>query len=106
MIQITYLRDQAAVHLKGHAQNAPLGHDLVCASVSILAYTLAAFVLKLADKGRAENFTASLLPGEAHIACTPTESERSAVTLVFDSICTGFHLLSEQFPENVGFEVG
>ena len=37
--------------IKGHAGAAEEGHDIVCSSVSILAYTLAQYVSNCFEKG-------------------------------------------------------
>ena len=44
MIEVIYYREKNRVSISGHAFSGEAGHDLVCAGVSALAYTLAANV--------------------------------------------------------------
>ena len=43
MIKVVYHRDHNKVEVTGHAHSGEAGHDLVCASASILVYTIASF---------------------------------------------------------------
>lgn len=103
MIRIVYRRDGHSVRIRGHAGSGEAGHDLVCAAVSILAYTLASFVLNVEKDGAADS-TALLRSGEAEIACTPTKEKRGEVTRGMDALCEGFAILAEEFPANVTYE--
>ena len=105
MINITYHRDLNRVEMQGHAQSGELGHDLVCASATILVYTLATFVENMKKAGQVYNPTAELKEGEALIYCSPPTKYRSSVTLVFDSICAGFELLARDYPDNISYEI-
>ena len=104
MIRIVYRRDEHSVRIRGHAGSGEAGHDLVCAAVSILAYTLAAVVLRIEEIGSATHSTAALRSGEAEIACTPAEEKSGEITRVMDAVCEGFAILAEEFPENAVFE--
>ena len=44
MIQAVYDRNENKIAIKGHAYSGEPGHDLICASASMLVYTLAAAV--------------------------------------------------------------
>ena len=105
MIKVTYHRDINCVTMEGHAQSGEVGHDLVCASASILAYTLAAFVENLKEARQVYNPTVSLKEGDALISCNPPNKYRGSVTLVFDSICGGFELLARDYPDNISYEI-
>ena len=94
MIKVIYHRDLNRVSVTGHAQSGEVGHDLVCASASILVYTLASFVENMKDAGQVYNPTAELKNGDALISCSPPNKFKRSVTLVFDSIrffCTQIH---------------
>ena len=67
MITVVYHRDLNRVSIEGHAQSGEVGHDLVCASVSTLAYTLAAFVLNMKDAKQVYNPKVELNDGDALI---------------------------------------
>ena len=106
MIQVIYHRKFHRMTMEGHARNAEPGHDLVCASASILAYTLAKNVLKLAAGGQIRlSPVVKLEEGNAEICVTPKSGFQSVVTLIFDSVCTGFALLANDYPENISYEV-
>lgn len=104
MIRIVYRRDEHSVRIRGHAGSGEAGHDLVCAAVSILAYTLSAFVLRMEEIGSATHSTAALRSGEAEIACTPMKEKSGEVTSVMDALCEGFAILAGEYPENVTYE--
>ena len=104
MVRIVYRRDEHSVRIYGHAGSGEAGHDLVCAAVSILAYTLAAFVANMEKDGTAIGSTARLRSGEAEIACTPTKGKSGEVTRGMDALCEGFAILAEEFPANVTYE--
>ena len=103
MINVVYHRDLHRVSVRGHANSGEVGHDLVCASASILAYTLAVFVENMKAAGQVRYPTVELKEGDALIACDPPNRYNGSVTLVFDSICGGFELLAQQHPENISY---
>jgi uncharacterized protein YsxB (DUF464 family) len=105
MIKIIYHRDKNRVSIEGHAESGEKGHDLVCASVSILAYTLASFVQNMKEAKQVYNPKTDLREGDALICCEPPSKYKNSVTLVFDSICGGFELLARNYPEYVSFEI-
>ncbi len=105
MIKVVYHRDLNRVSVEGHAQSGEAGHDLVCASASILVYTLASFVDNMKDARQTYNPKTELKEGDAVISCTPPNRYKGAVTLVFDSICGGFELLAKDYPDNISYEI-
>ena len=105
MIKVTYHRDINRVLVEGHAHSGEVGHDLVCASASILVYTLASFVENLKEARQVYNPKAELKEGDAIISCDAPNKYKGAVTLVFDSICGGFELLARDYPDNISYEI-
>ena len=105
MIQATYYRSYNRLTVTGHANSAEHGHDLVCASASILAYTLAANVANMADNGQVRQPIIKNNEGDTEICCTPRHNLKSTVTLVFDSICVGYELLAHDYPEYIKYEI-
>lgn len=105
MIKIIYHRDKNRVSIEGHAESGEKGHDLVCASVSILAYTLSSFVMNAGAAKQADNIKTDLGEGEALISCEVPPKYKDAITLVFDAICAGFELLAMDYPDNVSYEM-
>ena len=105
MIQVIYYRGYNRVTVTGHAHSAEPGHDLVCASASMLAYTLAANVANMADAGQVRQPIIKNNEGDTEISCNPRHNLKNTVTLVFDSICIGFELLAHDYPEYISYEI-
>ena len=105
MIHAVYYRKYNRLTVTGHANSAEPGHDLVCASASILAYTLAANVANMADAGQVRQPIIENSEGNTEISCNPRHNLKSTVTLIFDSICVGFELLAHDYPEYVTYEI-
>lgn len=105
MIQAIYYRSYNRLTVTGHAGSAEPGHDLVCASASILCYTLAANVANLADAGHVRQPVILENDGYMEISCNPRHNLKNTVTLVFDVVCDGFELLAHDYPEYVSYEI-
>ena len=105
MIQAVYYRRYNRLTVIGHAGADEPGHDLVCASVSTLAYTLAANVANMADNGQVREPILKLEEGESEISCKPRHNLKNSVTLVFDSICVGFEKLAYDYPEYISYKI-
>ena len=105
MIQAIYYRKYNRLTVTGHAESAEKGHDLVCASASMLAYTLAANVANMADNGQVREPIMEMEEGNTVVSCKPRSNLKASVTLVFDSICVGFDLLAHEYPEYISYEI-
>ena len=105
MIKVIYYRNYHRVTVEGHALSGEPGHDLVCASASILTYTLATNVLNMRDNGQVRDTFTAMDDGKAEVSCTPRHNLRNSVTLIYDSICAGFELLAHQYPDNISYEI-
>lgn len=105
MIQAIYYRKFHRLTVTGHAGAAEPGHDLVCASASMLAYTLAANVANMADNGQVRQPIIKNEVGDTEISCVPRHNLKASVTLVFDAVCVGFELLAHDYPEFVEYEI-
>lgn len=105
MIQAIYYRNYNRLTVTGHAHSAEPGHDLVCASASMLAYTLAANVANMADARQVRQPIIKNNEGDTEISCSPRHNLKNTVTLVFDSICVGFELLAHDYPEYISYEI-
>lgn len=106
MITVVYHRKFHLLTMKGHARSAEHGHDLVCASASILAYTLANAVANMAmNKEQIRAHKIELNEGKAEISCTAAYKYDAPITLVYDSICAGFELLASEHPDNISYEL-
>ena len=105
MIQAIYYRNYNRLTVTGHAHSAEPGHDLVCASASMLPYTLAANVANMADARQVRQPIIKNNEGDTEISCSPRHNLKNTVTLVFDSICVGFELLAHDYPEYISYEI-
>lgn len=86
MISVSYAPAIPSLRLSGHAGFAEKGKDIVCAAASILAYTLICGGARYRE----------LPEGGMHIT-----GEAAALAL----IAGGYRLLSENYPQNLRFEV-
>ena len=105
MIQVTYYRQHNRVTVEGHAGSGPVGHDLVCASASALALTLAGNVSYMEAQEAVRNVIIKLDDGNAEIQCTPYRRYKDSVEQIYRAICVGFELLSTKYPENIFYDV-
>lgn len=105
MIHVVYHRHHNRVTVDGHAGSGPEGHDLVCASVSALALTLAGNVYYMKAQDAVHREIVKLKEGNAEIQCTPHRRYKDSVEQVFRTICVGFELLSTKYPNNISYEV-
>jgi len=105
MIRIIHDSDKNCVTIEGHAGSGEPGHDLVCASASILAYTLASFVINAKETGLARNMGVDLKEGDTVISFEPEEEFTFVTKIGFASICAGFAILAHNYPDNVSYEI-
>lgn len=105
MIKVTYHRDLNRVEVEGHAQSGEVGHDLICASASILVYTLATFVENMKNAGQTKYPKVELTEGYALIKCKAPSRYKSSVTLAFDTVCAGFDILAQNYPDNISYKI-
>jgi uncharacterized protein YsxB (DUF464 family) len=88
--------------LKGHAGQADIGHDIVCASCSILAYTVAQIVKYEGDNGGLKAPPKIMLEkGEAVISCEPTEERYAEILHSYYVAEVGYTLLAHNYPQFV-----
>ena len=105
MIEVIYYREHNRVTITGHANSDEYGKDLVCAGVSALALTMAANVGNMAAKDYVTAYTTRLDPGDAEISCNPRTRYRDSVKQVFMSVCVGFEILADQYPDYISYSV-
>jgi uncharacterized protein YsxB (DUF464 family) len=94
MINVTFTESgkKLSLRLEGHAGYADVGKDLVCASASILAYTLA-YIVQQED----ETADIRLDSGDTVIECVKTPTIRTA----FEHTLIGLGLLEQNYPQYV-----
>lgn len=107
MIQVKYTYDkdkrECALTVKGHAGQAEIGKDIVCASASILAYTIAQVIKSMEHHGDLiEPPTIELENGDATIVCRAKDDYLfSELMQDFFVINTGYALLAHNYPQYV-----
>ena len=88
--------------IKGHAGAAEEGHDIVCSSVSILAYTLAQYVSECFEKGYLKQKPNIILEkGEGGVTCTPKDEYYEDIRQAYAFVHIGLNLLSHNYPRYV-----
>ena len=91
-----------SLSLSGHAGTAEAGKDLLCASASILAYTVAQLVKDYEAKGMLKGKANIILEsGKARISCTPKKDCYDLIAYAFYVAQTGFYLLAHNYPDHV-----
>ena len=105
MINVIYHRRMNRVTIEGHAHSGEPGHDLVCAGVSTLAYTLAANVGNLRDRGMVRRPTVVLESGKAEIEAKPNPRHKATAELIFQTVCVGFEVLAAEYPDYITYEI-
>lgn len=104
-VEIGYRQDTrvATLKVKGHAGQAEIGQDIVCASASILAYTLAQVIKSMEHHGDLiEPPTIALESGDTEISCRARDDYLFAEVLhAFFVIKTGYALLAHNYPQFV-----
>lgn len=88
--------------LRGHAGAAPRGQDLICASATTLAYTLAQAVQFLWEQGTLKKKPRLWLhEGEATIIATPREDCFAQVLQTFWTVQCGCYCLARNYPQHI-----
>ena len=105
MVHIQYNRDTHSLRLHGHAGAEESGKNLVCAAVSALTLTLAYNVAQLVSQGNVSRPEIRLESGSSAIRCYSRGRSKPVVTLMFDTVCTGFALLQSLYPDMVDYRV-
>lgn len=91
------------ITVKGHSGNGREKEgSVVCAAVSTLSQTIAQNLYEFEDIGEADIIDITLKEGEMVISYI-TDNEN--VNLIVDSICRGFCLVADCFPERVTFDI-
>ena len=107
MIRVTFTESgkKLSLRLEGHAGYAEAGQDIVCASASILAYTVAQEIKHMESHGRfAEPPTIDLAEGDATIVCVAKDIKTYEEMLhKFSIIKLGYELLAHNYPQYVEF---
>ena len=101
MLNVTFTENdkKLSLRLEGHAEYAEHGKDIVCASATILAYTLASIIDSFDDD--VEAFI-NLASGDTTIGCKCKDEKTYAkIADAFRYTQTGYALLEHNYPQYV-----
>ena len=104
MIKVTFTEDgnKLSLRLEGHAGYTEVGKEIVCASASILAYTVAQFVALEGNNGfLASPSEIKLEGGDAVVSCEPLECAFERLKGAYEFACAGYALLQHNYPQYV-----
>lgn len=106
MIQASFKKDEESnaiiMTVKGHAGQDNTGHDVVCASASILAYTIAQYLQYVHDRGGLQKKPHIVLnDGDALIVAKPTKEFEGEVLNAYFVAEVGYSLLAHNYPQYV-----
>lgn len=104
MVKVTFEEkdNKLTLTLKGHAGQAEIGKDIVCASCSILAYTVAQFVGEANYQGDLKSVPIlNLASGDTVISCEPSEEIIHEMRNIYRFAEMGYHLLVYNYPQYV-----
>ena len=94
------------LRLKGHSGQADIGHDIVCASCSILAYTVAQMVkFEEMNGGLVSSPKIKLESGNAVICCEPKEERYAEMLHAYHVAEVGYSLLAHNYPQFVDLKM-
>lgn len=102
-----YTDNRGGIHLtiRGHAGAAAVGNDLICASVTTLAYTAAQAVQFLYEQGKLlKKPKIHIREGSATVIATPKKEAEAETLMVFWVAQCGAHVLSHNYPQYVRLE--
>ena len=95
-----------SMRIEGHAGQADKGKDIVCASASILAYTVAQTLTQMNKQGWLKKKPhINLKEGKGLITCIPNEGYFDECLMAFFFAEVGFSLLSHNYPQYVEVKV-
>ena len=106
MLKVIVMRvgDTTSVTLVGHANAGEYGSDIVCASASMLAYTLAEAVNKRVELGMFACIpTVDITPGDTQIIFKAHKDYADELGVIVDVIADGYRMLAASYPDNVEF---
>lgn len=108
MLKVTFNEKDGklTLELEGHAGQAEVGHDIVCSSCSILAYTVAQIVKDYASEGKLKSDPViKLQPGYSIITCEPKKKAYAELQYAYCVAKVGYILLANNYSQFVGLKM-
>ena len=106
-ISISENKDAKAITLKvkGHANHDEKGKDIVCASASILTYTIAQYVTFMYEQHQLKKKpTINLAEGDTEITVKPKAEFYGEALHLFFVQSVGYSLLAHNYPQCVDYK--
>ena len=97
-------KDKGSIHMKvkGHADTAPKGEDLVCSAATMLVYTVAQAMSFMYEQGQlAEKPCVKIREGKAVVVAKPKEEFFPEALHTFWVAQCGAHVLAKNYPDHV-----
>ena len=104
MIAVSFTNSPDSITLKmsGHAEAAEAGQDIICASASILAYTIAQTALYMREQGKLRRKPyVKLEKGYAVVTMRPKSDSYEEALHSYFIAEVGFSLLAQSYPQYV-----
>ena len=103
MIQITWYPEYRQLTIEGHAEAAPKGEDIVCASVSAIWHTLAANAMCWKDHGYLMDLRMQEIEGYCQLSFVPRAKWKNLLATIAGAIVLGLEDLARRYPEHIEF---
>lgn len=104
MVKVKFTTEDGLLKFKasGHANYGQYGSDIVCSAITILAYTLAESVND-AKKCEYLSHPPSIMISDGLIVidCLPLSEQYDRMLTVFNTIKSGYKVLTANYPENI-----
>lgn len=100
-------RRMVTLRVNGHAGQNTQGNDIICASASILAYTVAQNVKMAESRGMLKYHPrVKMKSGDFNVSCRAKDDESYAELLhTYLVVQTGYQLLAHNYPQYVAVEM-
>lgn len=103
-ISMTKTDNTLALKVEGHAGQAEKGQDIICASVSMLVYTVAQYVKWMYEQHQLKRMPLiELEEGNSQIVIKPKSEFMGKALHAFFVVSVGFDLLARNYSEYVTF---
>jgi len=90
----------------GHTGYSVAGRDILCSAVSVLCYTLRAYLEKLSDEGLLSDFISDFSEGNALMRFEYGDlADGARISEAVGAILSGFLLLEESFPDYITADI-
>ena len=94
--------ESITLRVRGHADAAERGKDIICSAATILAYTVAQVLQFMYEQGELQKKPhVRMVEGNTIIVAKPKPKSYAEVLHTFFVAQVGYHLLSHNYPQHV-----